>query len=192
MTKYTTAGLHAKVGNALSEFFRKDACLLDLRVNERSITHKLAEYLQREFGDCDGLKVDCEYNKHGIAVKRLNVDLVRVELECTETHCAKAPMVYPDIIVHERGCDSNNLLVIEVKKSNALIASNAICDQAKLREFTKPKPEGEYGYKLGLFLEFCVGNQRMKHAECFENGSENEGCSYCNRLSAIPDCGSQH
>ena len=187
MTKYATSELHTKVGNALSEFFRKDACLLDLRVNERSITHKLAEYLQREFGDCDGLKVDCEYNKHGIAVKRLNVDLVRAELKCTETHCVKDPMVYPDIVVHERRCDRNNLLVIEVKKSDGADPSR---DIEKLSAFTDPN--GEYGYKLGLFLEFCVGNQRMKHAECFENGSENEGCSYCNRLSAIPDCGTQH
>ena len=180
--EYTTSGLHEKVGNALRDFFCEDKDLLCRDVNERSVTHKLAEHLQRQF---KGLKVDCEYNRHRIAVKRLNVDLVRAEHECTETHCAKDPMVYPDIVVHERGCDRNNLLVIEVKKSNARVTSNAICDQAKLREFTKPKPKGEYGYKLGLFLEFDVGNKKMNRAECFPRKEQRPSCPHCERLSDI-------
>ena len=73
--------------------------------------------------------------------------------------------------------------MIEVKKSNGVGASR---DIEKLSEFTTPKPEAKYGYKLGLFLEFNVGEQkRLTRAECFENGTKTENCCCCNRLLDI-------
>ena len=49
--------------------------------NERSLTHKLAEYLQCEFPDWH---VDCEYNRHGLDVKRLAIHSWRVKADDTE------------------------------------------------------------------------------------------------------------
>ena len=170
MTKYTTAGLHTKVGNALRDFFCEDKELLCLKANERSITHKLAEDLQRQFSD---LKVDCEYNRHGIDKKELSF-----ALGTTATDCEHAKTVYPDIIVHKRRCDSSNKLVIEVKKSNG---GNATHDKKKLLVFTKPR--GGYEYQLGLFLEFDVGEQSgLKHAECYQGGEKIEPCCCCGSL----------
>lgn len=171
MTKYTTAKLHMKIENALREFFRKDACLLSLKVNERSITHKLAEYLQRQFADLD---VDCEYNRHGIEKKELSF-----ALGTTATDCEHAKTVYPDIIVHKRGRDSSNKLVIEVKKSTG---DNVTHDKKKLRVFTKPR--GGYEYQLGLFLEFDVGEQSgLKHAECYQGVKRTlSPCPHCKSL----------
>ena len=47
---------------AIQMLLRRDSFLLDKDVTERSATHKLAKYLQREFG---GWHVDCEYNRVG-------------------------------------------------------------------------------------------------------------------------------
>ena len=96
MTKYTTPGMHTKVGNALRGFFCEDIDLLCLDAHEISITHKLAEHLQRQF---EGLKVDCEYNRLGDDLKKLSDN----------------QNVRPDIVVHKRGCKGSNELVVEVK-----------------------------------------------------------------------------
>lgn len=43
----------------MKSFYEKERYLLENNANERSLTHKLAEYLNLEFQDFD---VDCEYN----------------------------------------------------------------------------------------------------------------------------------
>ncbi len=50
-----------KVNNSIQCFLDEDRYLLENNINERSITHKLAEHLQTEFRD---YHVDCEYNKN--------------------------------------------------------------------------------------------------------------------------------
>jgi len=50
-----------KVRAATELLIRKDAHLLKIDVNERSITHRLALHLQDAF---KGWDVDCEYNRN--------------------------------------------------------------------------------------------------------------------------------
>ena len=178
MTKYATTELLTKVENALREFFREDRKLLCIDANERSITHKLAEHLQHQFKS-KGLNVDCEYNRHGDDrndVKRLYCDCLPSHVPINSPH---APTIYPDIVVHERGSDDKNALVIEVKKSNGDETSHDKCKLRKLtvsRNENEPEDEFKYGYKLGLFLKFDVGNQcRLKHAECYQDGEKQCG-----------------
>ena len=45
----------------LQKLRKLDKDLLDINVNERTITHKLAEYLQKHFPE---FNVDCEYNRY--------------------------------------------------------------------------------------------------------------------------------
>ncbi len=127
------------VTHALRLLLRNDAFLLEHAAHERSITHKLAEYLQQQLGS---YHVDCEYSKHGIEAKRL------------PRHCNGSDMdrVFPDIVVHLRGADENNLLVIEAKLTPSPDVGIPECDKIKLVEFTKPT--GEYKYQLGLFIGF--------------------------------------
>ena len=174
MTKYTTTRLHAKVENALRDFLCKDDDLLCRDVNERSITHKLAEHLQRQFSD---LKVDCEYNRHGDDDPKKLV----VAPGPTWTDCVDAETIYPDIIVHERGHDYSNELVIEVKKSNRGDASR---DMDKLSGFTDHVPHDKYKYEytLGLFLMFDVDNKVLERVECFQRGNKINPCCCCGSL----------
>ena len=176
--RYSTEALHIKAGNALRAFFCKDNDLLCRDANERSITHKFAEHLQSQF---EHLKVDCEYNRHGDDAKRL-ASILRPE--DIGTDCTDAKTVYPDIIVHKRGCDCSNALVIEVKKSNG---RDTNLDKRKLRMFTSPfnPEEFHYGYSLGMLLVFDVGQQRLEHAECYQDGkNQRKQCTCCEILTA--------
>ena len=58
------------VSNALNELLKLDFYLLTTNINERSISHRLAVYLQLQFPDWD---VDCEYNRNHDDVKRLQL-----------------------------------------------------------------------------------------------------------------------
>ena len=153
--------LYGKVRKALGGFFNSDRDLLDIGVNERSITHKLAEHLQRHFKD---LKVDCEYNRRVCDTKKLRSCVRTIDNDDLE-----AKTVYPDIIVHRRGDDKCNLLVIEAKKSNNTASLEE--DRRKLREFTRSR--GDYEYEFGLLLVFDVGKRKqIRCVESFKNGED--------------------
>ena len=52
--------------NSIRLLIKNDFYLLEIGTNERSVAHKLAEYLQQEFPN---RHVDCEYNRHGERIK---------------------------------------------------------------------------------------------------------------------------
>jgi len=126
---------------AICALYRHDRELLDVDANERSITHKLAEHLQREF---PGWHVDCEYNRRGREPKRL-----------------EAKTVFPDIIVHRRG-NRKNLLVMEVKKDSGRDDSG---DVEKLKQFTK---DPKYRYEYGLLLK--LRHEGLPELKLYRNG----------------------
>ena len=124
-----------RVKLAINLLVVRDSYLLEKNASERSISHKLAEYLQTLF-PC--WNVDCEYN--------LNINerkiLGRIS-ECSERKTTDR--VFPDIIIHKRG-STKNLLVVEMKKNKL----NPKCDKKKLELFTDPQED--YKYSLVYFL----------------------------------------
>lgn len=135
--RYEFGEIFNRVNLAIDILFKNDVILLEKAVNERTISHKLAEYLQTQFPEWH---VDCEYNRKDNDIKRLN----GIE-ECNEQR--KSDRIYPDIIVHHRGIE-DNLLVIEIKTDN----QDDPCDRKKLELLTKK--EGEYGYDMGVYIQF--------------------------------------
>ena len=122
----------------------KDSELLDRDSHEVSLSSKLGSYLQQEFPN-----VDCEYNRHGNKVKTLHGEIIR-----------------PDILVHERGSDNHNLLVIEMKKTN-----RPDDDIETLKDMTLK--DGEYHYSYGLFISFQHGEKGWTAlTRWFEDGKE--------------------
>ena len=138
--------LDHRVSKAIDRLLEKDDYLLRHDANERSITHRLACYLQEKFPEYD---VDCEYNKDCESedgIKKLS------------TERRKNGSVYPDIIVHKRGTNSKNLLVIEAKKTNG---GNGNSDRKKLLGYLT-----KYKYKYALFLKFKTGDGNADLEEC--------------------------
>lgn len=144
-----------KVEAALSKLRNHDSFLIEANTNERTISHKLAEYLQDEFPELD---VDCEYNRHENHIKK--VELPRSNISWNDT---EAKTVFPDITVHKRNTDENNLLVIEVKKASNLQGRQF--DKNKLIALTKEP----YRYRFGLFLEVSM-NSRSDIFEWYTEG----------------------
>jgi len=140
-----------------------DQDLFEVNVNERTITHKLAEYLQNQFTDYN---VDCEYNRYEDTTKKLRsiknrvLDITNLkdsEVERLIGEDKEAITIYPDIIIHTRRRPYNNLLVIEVKKSSSNIDKDF--DISKIKELMKPP----YNYKYGLFLMIDLENVRTDY-----------------------------
>lgn len=135
---YTIDEIKEKVKYCLLKLKRRDKYLLEKDLNERTITHKLATYLQEQFQE---LNVDCEYNRFEDLVKKLNLPKDKVNWDDTE-----AKTVFPDIIIHKRGTQKKNLLIIEVKKSSNRNPGDF--DRMKLQTF-RQEP---YSFTYGLFL----------------------------------------
>ena len=57
-----------RIRNAMHELLIRDQDLLLVDVHERTIMHKIAEYLRSLFHEWD---VDCEYNRDGHEPKRI-------------------------------------------------------------------------------------------------------------------------
>lgn len=102
--------IEQSLNKALQTLVERDANILMYDINERTISHRLAGYLEPFFKDWN---VDCEYNRNHDDSKRLEIPRRNARTDDTE-----ARTVFPDIIVHRRGTDEN-LLVIEMKKTTS-------------------------------------------------------------------------
>jgi hypothetical protein len=129
---------------ALEAFFAEPGMPAD--VNERAATHRIALHLEREVralspetlgADPVEIFVDCEYNRQGTDAKRLTglaIGLRRLARRGRRSRVmdTRGTTVFPDIIVHRRGREGPNLLVVEVKRSGVVRGAVAF-DQEKLR-----------------------------------------------------------
>jgi hypothetical protein len=116
------------VGTAIDQLIAEQPELLDLDVSERALCHQLAKYIAVLVPNDLHLQTDCEYNRHGANPKRLDLpprDALDRELRATT--------VFPDIIVHRRGTDDHNEIVLEIKKPGG----DVDYDTLKLRKFRK-------------------------------------------------------
>jgi hypothetical protein len=168
------------LAECLDDLFDNDLLLLTNDVSERAITHKLAEYLQRRLPN---LNVDCEYNRNvqiGAYARKYLLVIENARKECigddlvekVPEEVLRACSTYPDIIVHRRGTNDANLLVIEAKKVNSTIGD--AFDFAKLRGFTGNLDGNDYCYEHGVFIKFqtAVANPQRPRLRWFAGGLE--------------------
>lgn len=132
------------VNQALDMLYEKDMHLIMNRainscgkdeihhVGERSSVFRFAHYLQNlmdKTGQFEDFTLDCEYNRNGAECKALP---------------SFSNGTFPDLIIHKRGSNDFNLLVMEFKTHwNRETAD----DKRKLREFTSPL--GNYKFHRG-------------------------------------------
>ncbi len=140
--------VRAALSAALEDFDARDRYLLENDLNERTISHRLAIYLQKRFPDWE---VDCEYNRNRDITKSLDLPRDGISWEDTD-----AKTVSPDIIVHKRG-PGPNLLVIEMKK----VGLRGDFDYQKLTAY-----KAQIGYRYACFLWVRTGvDGRLEHPQ---------------------------
>lgn len=145
------------INMSLDQLYKRDKYLVDNQPNnlllkngnhhvgERSIVFRLAYYMQRAI-DSDhtfaGYVLDCEYNRNGDHAKSLP---------------SFPNGTYPDIIIHQRGDNLHNLLIMEVK---TYWNKNAERDMMKIEEFLAS--ENGYQFRFGVSLIIMKSREKTE------------------------------
>jgi hypothetical protein len=145
--------LHKLVG-AIREFYAREAPLLEMDPGERTLTHRLAVEVEKQF---PGWEVDCDYNRLGERTLRLP----KGTIVSTDDEIGKS--IFPDIVVHQRAIP-NNLLAIEVRKATNHQPPEH--DQHKLRGLTDPNLW--FAYRIGVLL--TLGKKQVTVSEVYVGG----------------------
>lgn len=134
------------IERALDTLYEKDQYLIfheqeqntDKRchVSERSIVFRFGIYFDSLFRQniSENYNIDIEYNR--------NINNIK-EMPCTKDSAVRR-YCYPDLIVHQRGNNDNNLLIIEFK---TWWNRDQTIDKERVEFFMKPR--GPYKYKHG-------------------------------------------
>ena len=133
--------IRARVRRAVRTLFVRDVALLERDAAERAIAARLAVHLASVFRDHH---VDVEYNRHGLDPKE-----VRLPPSCRG---GGKRLIVPDIVVHHRGHDGDNLLVVELKKRSN--HESRVCDRAKIVAMKR-----ELGYQCGVLIVLPAGGE---------------------------------
>ena len=129
---------------ACKKIYKEDRYLINNRVSERAIVFRLGIYIQRLMNRDAELKLynlDNEYNRNGQDSKRMP---------------GFENGTYPDLIIHKRGSNINNKIIIECK---TWWNDDIYIDMQKLREFINIR--GKYKFKYGISIIF------RKNTTCF-------------------------
>lgn len=152
--------------------YENDNYLIEHSVHEQDLSHRIAYYFENLLNNYEwykktSLNIDVEYNKNFDDSKRVYCKCIG----CRGNECYITTSQYnignyestckPDIILHERGSNNNNILVIEIKKNNNECAE----DFAKLSAFTCLC--SDYKYKCGVYINIAELLFRY-----FKNGQE--------------------
>ncbi|MEQ3307324.1 hypothetical protein AAA294_07490 [Fusobacterium varium] len=148
---------------------KKDIYLIKNDGSERAIAHRLALYMEDEFSEYD---VDCEYNiniEHHSGRKKIYLLEEEVKKYKSKHKVIedKEVSILPDIIVHRRGENSKNILIIEIKKDTSTIDDEY--DTFKLKKFTDVYDEDSLFYKLGCALKILTTAEDVNF-EFYEEG----------------------
>lgn len=145
------------VTRALSIFAERDMDLLHVGVQEETLAHRLAIYIECRV---KGWHVDCEYNRN---------------LKTPKMRADGANRMRPDIIVHKRN-SPRNLLVVEIKKSTHNTSDKSEARE-RVREFTG-KWTKHPRYCHGVVLVFPVRPTDPREVDC--EWFHRDGCNAVN------------
>ena len=136
------------IEKACIELYENDFYLIDNRVNERAIVFRFGIYVQELIDKnkfFDNYNVDNEYNRN---------------IKDPKSFSNAENGVYPDLIIHHRGDNEHNLLIIECKTE---WNSDVDRDIHKIRKFVDKK--GIYKYRYGLSMIFEINKVECKFIE---------------------------
>ena len=142
-------GLYIAIKRAMNDLYRYDKHLIcnephERRcpdetgkhyVGERAIVFRFAHYLQNELvknHKYSNFHLDCEYNRNGCETKNLP---------------AFPNGTFPDLIIHHRDSNEDNILVMEFK---TYWNADTERDRLKVKGFVNKN--GKYNYKYGVVV----------------------------------------
>lgn len=148
------------VNQSLDDLYKNDEYLLKADASERNIVFHFGRYLidnLKKNNYFDNYNVDYEYNRD-----TFNEKMYKAIIYDNEVH-----RILPDIIIHKRGSNSDNILAIEFKKYSSKYKNGKKNDYLKLAALTDCK--SHFKYKMGLFINLGITRQQV-NIEKFTNG----------------------
>ena len=169
----TLQEIQALFEGALQDFYTRDSVLLEYdteeaAVAERCMVFRIGWYMLNRMQTLPTLSqadLDCEYNRNFDHPK----SMYRHTLEGITSKIKDA---VPDLLIHGRRSNENNLLVIEFKKG-APSAESVLVDEEKLMYFTDSAKE--YRYDWGLYVEL---HKHSVGIRVYQNGQHKSHLDY--------------
>lgn len=161
------------INAALGEFYSKDSMLLDYNteneaVAERCMVFRIGWYMlekMKYMSQMQCFDLDCEYNRNFDHPK----GMYRLTLEGLSEKIKDA---IPDLLIHKRKSNENNLVIVEFKKGSPSSCEKAN-DEEKLVYFTDTNKE--YGYSLGFYIEL---HKKSVNIKVFQEGKHKSHLDY--------------
>ena len=171
--KITYEDIKSLVEKALNSFYENDAILLDYCnensvVCERCMVFRIGWYMleiMKVLPNFQWADLDCEYNRNINNPKAIHVYGL-------DNLYFKTRNVIPDLLIHQRKSNENNLLVIEFKKGNPS-KDQKLADEEKLICFTDEK--NDYSYSVGLYVEL---HREKAEIKVYQNGRNQANLNY--------------
>ena len=126
--------LYQLINQSLDDLYRNDEYLISHKASERDLTFHFTTYFKDHMRTTSiaQYNVDYEYNRDGDDSKQIDGD-----------------KVYPDFIVHRRGSNEDNLLIIEFK---TWWNPNNTNDIEKLKNMMNEQYRYKYKYAYSIVL----------------------------------------
>lgn len=145
------------VNASLEKFYKNDRDLIEMSneedmISEQCMVFHIGSYMKNKMNTLTKFQwadLDCEYNRNMNDPKMMRSDR----------------KIIPDLVIHRRRSNRNNLLVIEFKKKNAETYDKEN-DRNKLMYLTDQKED--FKYNFGLFVE--LGSHEV-YMEVYQEGN---------------------
>lgn len=159
-----------RIDNSVKSVLENEYDILERGLNELNLTGHLTKYLTPNFAE---LTVDPEYNGDKLKINdRKALDIARnrmIEIGISPNETDNYQLT-PDIIIHQRNTNDNNLVVIEAKKdTNSKKRKNF--DLLKLEHMTIDYSGNHYNYRIGIAMVFGTKKRAGEYEiTYFQNG----------------------
>lgn len=160
---------------SIKQFYKQDSYLIDdtHKVHEQAIVHRIAHYFENivDAQEPDFYKeynFDVEYNKNLKGAKEIFSPCWQCpEFKCNCKCYVESQESRPDFLIHKRGNNSSNQLIVEFKTGSNSSKKDIKYDMNKVQYFTCP--HGEYKYFLGCFVYI---DEKRYTIKIFQEGKE--------------------
>lgn len=151
------------INDALDELYINDQYLIKNETHEMSIVSKFTTYLtivllNNNFNNGD-YNIDNEYDKDRLSESGLKEIIYN----------NKIINIRPDLIIHTRGNNDNNLVAIEFKKESNKNNKAKWFDNEKLKILTDNNYR--YKYQYGFYIEFTIKRENVI-VKIYKDGNE--------------------
>ena len=148
----------------------KDRDLIQRNANERTVVaniyckaNSIFNEKQNTTIELENLGIDIEYNRNYSNPKRVyeKCGLCQNEGCFIKERNLQHAVSSPDMIIHQRGSNEDNQVVIEYKKTSNVNPQERDADKAKLIYFTCQQPflhheDENYQYHIGFFIDLDI------------------------------------